>query len=95
MATAVVGALASALDMRLLYHGGQGASLMRVYEGTDTRSQDILVGAALAIGMAMWAQHRRAPAAGDQRTRPRPSDPAGPSLGRHGREVPPVPVPTP
>ena len=32
---------------------------MRVYEGTDTRSQDILVGAALAIGMAMWAEHRQ------------------------------------
>jgi len=61
MATAVVGALASAIEMRLLYHGGHVASLMRVYEGTDTRSQDILVGAALAIGMAMWAQYRRAP----------------------------------
>jgi len=59
MATAVLGALASALEMRLLYRGGTGASLMRVYEGTDTRSQDILVGAALAIGMAMWAQYRR------------------------------------
>ena len=61
MATAVVGALASAIEMRLLYHGGHVASLLRVYEGTDTRSQDILVGAALAIGMAMWAQYRRAP----------------------------------
>ena len=61
MATAVVGALASAIEMRLLYHGGHVSSLMRVYEGTDTRSQDILVGAALAIGMAMWAQYRRAP----------------------------------
>jgi peptidoglycan/LPS O-acetylase OafA/YrhL len=59
MATAVIGALASALDMRLSYQGG--ASLMRVYEGTDTRSQDILVGAALAVGMAIWAQHRRVP----------------------------------
>ena len=52
-ATAVIGAVASAVDMRLLYSGG--ASLMRLYEGTDTRSQDILVGAALAIGMAIWA----------------------------------------
>ncbi len=55
-ATAVIGAIASAIDMRLLYSGP--ASVMRVYEGTDTRAQDILVGAALAIGMAMWA-HRR------------------------------------
>jgi hypothetical protein len=56
-ATAVVGAIGSAVDMGLLYHGP--ASVMRVYEGTDTRSQDLLVGAALAVGMAMWAQHRR------------------------------------
>jgi peptidoglycan/LPS O-acetylase OafA/YrhL len=55
---AVVGAIASAIDMSLLYHGPQ--SVMRVYEGTDTRSQDMLVGAALAIGMAMWAQYRKA-----------------------------------
>ena len=34
--------------------------MTRLYEGTDTRCQDILVGAALAIGMAMWARHRRA-----------------------------------
>jgi hypothetical protein len=32
---------------------------MRIYEGTDTRSQDLLVGASLAIGMAIWAQRRR------------------------------------
>ncbi len=57
-AVAVVGAIASAVDMALLYHGPQ--SVMRVYEGTDTRSQDMLVGAALAIGMAIWAQHRPA-----------------------------------
>jgi peptidoglycan/LPS O-acetylase OafA/YrhL len=57
LATAVAGAIASAIDMRLLYHGV--GSVMRVYEGTDTRSQDILIGAALAIGMAMWAEHRK------------------------------------
>ena len=56
LSVAVVGAIASAIDMRLQYQSG--ASVMRLYEGTDTRSQDILVGAALAIGMAMWAQHR-------------------------------------
>ena len=52
----MIGAVASAVDMRLSFQGG--ASVMRLYEGTDTRSQDILVGAALAIGMAMWAQRR-------------------------------------
>jgi peptidoglycan/LPS O-acetylase OafA/YrhL len=56
LAVAVFGAIASAVDMRLSYQGG--ASVMRLYEGTDTRSQDILIGAALAIGMAIWAQHR-------------------------------------
>ena len=56
-ATALVGSVASAVDMRLLYHGPQ--SVMRIYEGTDTRSQDLLVGATLAVGMAIWAQHRR------------------------------------
>ena len=61
-ATASIGAIASAIDMRLSYQGG--ASVMRLYEGTDTRCQDILVGASLAIGMAIWAQHRRALPAG-------------------------------
>jgi hypothetical protein len=42
--------------MRLSYFAH--ASVTRLYEGTDTRCQDILVGAALAIGMAIWAQHR-------------------------------------
>jgi peptidoglycan/LPS O-acetylase OafA/YrhL len=56
LAAAVIGAIASAIDMRLSYL--HGASIMRIYEGTDTRCQDILIGAALAIGMAIWAQHR-------------------------------------
>ncbi|MGO8871813.1 MAG: acyltransferase family protein [Acidimicrobiales bacterium] len=63
MATAVVGAIASAIDMFLSYRSG--ASVMRLYEGTDTRSQDILVGAALAVGMAIWAEHRAPVAAAD------------------------------
>ena len=57
LAAAVVGALASAADMRWSYL--HGASVTRLYEGTDTRCQDILVGAALATGMAIWAQRRR------------------------------------
>jgi peptidoglycan/LPS O-acetylase OafA/YrhL len=55
---AVVGAVASALDMALQYNGP--STVMRIYEGTDTRAQDMLVGASLAIGMAIWAQYRRA-----------------------------------
>ena len=59
LSAAVVGVLASAADMRwsYLHH----AQITRLYEGTDTRSQDILVGAVLAIGLTMWARHRRVP----------------------------------
>jgi peptidoglycan/LPS O-acetylase OafA/YrhL len=56
-ATAVVGALASAADMRFSFF--HHASVTRLYEGTDTRCQDIFVGASLAIGLAIWAEHRR------------------------------------
>jgi peptidoglycan/LPS O-acetylase OafA/YrhL len=88
MATAVTGALASAIEMRLLY---TPASLMRVYEGTDTRSQDILVGAALAIGMAIWAQHRRAPEAGPRHAPgSRRVERAHPSAGTTGTIPPPA-----
>jgi peptidoglycan/LPS O-acetylase OafA/YrhL len=44
----VIGALASALEMMLLY-GPDGAGLNRVYYGTDTRAQALLAGAALAM----------------------------------------------
>jgi peptidoglycan/LPS O-acetylase OafA/YrhL len=57
LVVAVTGALASAADMRWSFL--HGASVTRLYEGTDTRCQDILVGAALATGMAIWAQRRR------------------------------------
>ena len=66
LATAVAGAVASALDMRLSYL--HGASIMRIYEGTDTRCQDILVGATLAIALSMWARHRAALPPGDSGT---------------------------
>jgi len=56
LAAAVLGALASAADMRWSFL--HGASVTRLYEGTDTRCQDILVGAALAVGLAIWAQRR-------------------------------------
>jgi len=84
LATAVVGALGSALEMALLYR--HGTSVMRIYEGTDTRSQDILVGASLAVGMAIWAQHRRVvdeggkPERSSHRARPHPSAGAAGSI---------------
>jgi peptidoglycan/LPS O-acetylase OafA/YrhL len=44
---ALAGAVASAVEMALLYHPGGDPT--RVYYGTDTRAQSILVGAALAL----------------------------------------------
>ncbi len=57
LAVTVAGALASALTMALLYHGGTGAS--RDYYGTDTRAQALLIGAALAIFLARPITRRR------------------------------------
>ena len=68
------------------YHGG--ASVMRLYEGTDTRCQDILVGAALAIGHGHLG---RAPH-GAARRRSRHS-PTGRSDGPTRRPGPPATVP--
>jgi peptidoglycan/LPS O-acetylase OafA/YrhL len=47
LAVAVVGVLASALEMAFLFHPGGDPS--RAYYGTDTRAQDILLGAVVAI----------------------------------------------
>ncbi len=44
---AVVSAVGSAVEMALLFHPGTDPS--RMYYGTDTRAQDLLVGAALAL----------------------------------------------
>jgi peptidoglycan/LPS O-acetylase OafA/YrhL len=52
----VVGALASALEMGLLY---SIVDVNRVYYGTDTRAQSLLVGAALAVGLSLWNDHSR------------------------------------
>jgi peptidoglycan/LPS O-acetylase OafA/YrhL len=48
---AVLGVLASATEMALLFHQGMDPS--RIYYGTDTRAQDILTGAALGI-LLFW-----------------------------------------
>ncbi len=55
LAVCVAGALASAVEMALLYSPGD---VNRVYYGTDTRAQSLLIGAALAAALAMWAQRR-------------------------------------
>ena len=58
LTVSVVGALASAAEMALLYRHGTG--LTRLYYGTDTHGQCMLVGAALASGLALFARHRPA-----------------------------------
>jgi peptidoglycan/LPS O-acetylase OafA/YrhL len=55
-AVSVIGALASALWMAALAHSG--ADTTSAYYGSDTRAQAILVGAALAIGGALWGPAR-------------------------------------
>jgi peptidoglycan/LPS O-acetylase OafA/YrhL len=47
----LLGVLASAIDTALRLHGGRG--LDRVYYGTDTRAAGLLMGAALAIVLAL------------------------------------------
>jgi hypothetical protein len=59
LAVALVGAIASAVEMALLFDGGQG--LDRVYYGTDTRAGGLMIGAALAIGLAMERERSAAP----------------------------------
>ncbi len=54
---ALVGAAASAIEMSLLFDGGHG--LNRVYYGTDTRAQAVLIGAALAICLAQPLRSKR------------------------------------
>jgi peptidoglycan/LPS O-acetylase OafA/YrhL len=61
LAVCVVGALASAAEMALLFR--HGASTTRLYYGTDTHGQCLLVGAALASGLALFARRRHNAAA--------------------------------
>ncbi|HXW36155.1 MAG TPA: acyltransferase family protein [Acidimicrobiales bacterium] len=55
LAVCVIGALASAIEMALLYKPG---NTTRLYFGTDTHAQSVLVGAALAVGLAIWSERR-------------------------------------
>ncbi len=52
----IAGALASAIEMAIRYSPGD---VDRLYYGTDTRAQSLLVGAALAASLSLWADHRR------------------------------------
>ena len=54
LALTVTGALASAVEMPVLFHHGSDAT--RLYFGTDTHGQSLLIGAALACVVALWRQ---------------------------------------
>jgi peptidoglycan/LPS O-acetylase OafA/YrhL len=56
LALAIVGAMASATEMAVLYRTGAGTT--RLYFGTDTHAQCVLVGAALACALGLLA-HRQ------------------------------------
>jgi peptidoglycan/LPS O-acetylase OafA/YrhL len=64
----VAGAAASVVEMAVLY--GSGADLTRLYYGTDTHAQCVLIGAALAVALALIAQRRAAAPALTGATRP-------------------------
>jgi len=52
LAVSVVGALASALEMAVVFNPASDPT--RAYFGTDTHAQCLLVGTALAAGLALW-----------------------------------------
>ena len=56
-ALCAAGALSSAAEMAALYR--HGATTARIYYGTDTHAQGLLVGAVLACALYAWAGRRR------------------------------------
>jgi peptidoglycan/LPS O-acetylase OafA/YrhL len=90
LALSVAGALASAAEMALLFHHGVGTT--RLYYGTDTHGQCLLVGAALASGLALFAQRRRpgvtlAPGGGPLGGGPAGANPAWSASSRWARTL--------
>ncbi len=58
LAVAATGAVASAVEMAILFR--PGANTTRVYFGTDTHAQSVLIGAVLACVLTLVARHRGA-----------------------------------
>jgi hypothetical protein len=56
LAISVVGVVASASEMAWLYH--PGVNITRLYFGTDTHAQSILVGSVLACSLTLIQRHR-------------------------------------
>ncbi len=57
LAFALLGTVASAVEMSILYRDGD--ALTRLYYGTDTHAQSLLVGVALAVILAKCARERQ------------------------------------
>ncbi len=76
LAVVLLMALASALAMAWLH--GQGANVSRLYNGTDTRIQALLLGCALAVWRAQHASSQRVPIAA--LTTPAPANPLARSV---------------
>ncbi len=66
LAVAIAGALVSAVEMAMLYNP---TNINRLYFGTDTHAQSVLVGATLALSLALWAERRRKGAEQDWQAR--------------------------
>lgn len=71
-------ALASALAMAWLH--GQGASVSRLYNGTDARIQALLLGCALAVWRAQQSANHLLPSPASTKPPPVNSSPASPSV---------------
>jgi peptidoglycan/LPS O-acetylase OafA/YrhL len=71
LGVSLVGVIASATEMAWLYH--PGANITRLYFGTDTHAQSILVGSVLACTLTLVQRHRglvgMAPTATSRRAR--------------------------
>ena len=82
----VLGALASSIEMAVLY---STHDVNRLYYGTDTRAQSLLVGAALAVSLSLWADRRHragcVPAVSDRISRRTGGDPAWAAQSARGQ----------
>jgi peptidoglycan/LPS O-acetylase OafA/YrhL len=56
LAVCLAGSMASAVEMAVTYSPSEAN---RLYYGTDTRAQSLLVGASLAVVLSLWADRRR------------------------------------
>jgi len=75
LGVSVAGAAGSAVEMAWLF--GRGASLTRLYYGTDTHAQSLLAGAALACTFGLLAERRAAQVGAGAAARPALAESSG------------------